>query len=372
MMGSVRQRPNHYETLGITPAASDADIAEAFARKMNAFRWHPAGAAARVWIAYETLRDRIRRADYDRALGLVPKPQREWTMAVTREQWTPFVAPVDVKMPEQLPREPEHRPEPPIDPRLESIAATLRALSSPAAERSPDPAPRLPEQRESPKSEDGFTPLIEHILAVEQTEKARLRVAEVRGPDWRKPVLIVGGLLLSAGLIGAYAGLSTSENQQQTQTETAKNSARPTAKRRVAVSPAATVLAPAPVASGLDLDAPRPTPPVIAHPKSRRVASRDQVLGRVAQIAPTEATDSAASDPPVSDPLAPQPTAAASLPLSDKVIARTIDRIGYSCGDVASSAAVDGSPGTFTVTCSSGQSFQATRVHGRYHFRRSR
>jgi hypothetical protein len=196
-------------------------------------------------------------------------------------------------------------------------------------------------------------------------------VAEVRAPGWRKPVLIVGGLLLSAGLIGAYAGLSASENQQQTQAETAKNSARPTAKRRVAVSPAATVLAPAPVASGLDLDAPRPIRSAIAHPKPRRVASRDQALGSMAQIAPTEVTDSAASDQPASDPLAPQP-AAANLPLPNKVIARTIDRIGYSCGDVASSAAVDGSPGTFTVTCSSGQSFQATRVHGRYHFRRSR
>jgi hypothetical protein len=371
MMSSVGQRPNHYETLGITPAASDEDIARAFARKMNAFRWHPAGAAAGVWIAYETLRDRLRRADYDRALGLAPEPKREWTMAVTREQWTPLVAPAAATAVRELPREPERRPEPPIDPRLESIAATLRALSSPSAERSPDPAPRLAEQREAPKSEDGFTPLIEHILAVEQAEKSRLRVAEVRAPDWRKPVLIVGGLLLSAGLIGAYAGLSASENQQQTQAETAKNSAGPTAKRHAVVSPAATVLAPAPVASGLDLDAPRPTRSVIARPKSGRAASRNQVRERVAAATPSETADSAASNQPASDPLAPQP-AAANLPLPNKVIARTIDRIGYSCGEVASSAAVDGSPGAFTVTCSSGQSFQATRVHGRYHFRRAR
>lgn len=369
MMSSVRQRPNHYETLGIAPAASDADIAQAFARKMNAFRWHPAGAAAGVWIAFETLRDRIRRADYDRALGLAPKPQREWTMAVTREQWTPFVAPVEVNLLENVPREPQRQPklppEPTVDPRLESIAATLRELSRPASvEQSPDPLPKAPDHR---RTHDEIEPLIEHMMAAARTEKVSLRVAAVDAPDWRKPVLIVGGLLLSAGLVGAFAGLSASENQQRTQAETAKNSTRPSAKRRAAVSTPAP--APAPVAS--DLQAPPPIRSVVAHPKLRRAASHGEVVKRVAPAAPSETADSTPSDQPAADPLAPQPVTA-NLPLPNKVIARTIERIGYSCGDVASSAAVDGSPGAFTVTCSSGQSFQATRVHGRYHFRRSR
>jgi hypothetical protein len=58
------------------------------------------------------------------------------------------------------------------------------------------------------------------------------------------------------------------------------------------------------------------------------------------------------------------------MPLSNALIARTIGRIGYSCGEVASTSAVDGSPGVFKVTCTSGQSYRAAPVRGRYHFRR--
>ena len=59
------------------------------------------------------------------------------------------------------------------------------------------------------------------------------------------------------------------------------------------------------------------------------------------------------------------------MPLPNATIARTIEKIGYSCGTVASIAAVEGaSPGVFKVTCSSGQNYQATPVNGRYHFRK--
>jgi hypothetical protein len=87
---------------------------------------------------------------------------------------------------------------------------------------------------------------------------------------------------------------------------------------------------------------------------------------------------------PAADPLAAQPDAAApaadvaapastpvaaSLPLPRAVIARTIGRIGYPCGAVASASAGE-APGVFTVTCTSGHSYRAAPVHGRYHFRR--
>jgi hypothetical protein len=62
---------------------------------------------------------------------------------------------------------------------------------------------------------------------------------------------------------------------------------------------------------------------------------------------------------------------AVNLPLPNTVIARTIERIGYTCGEVASAAPLgSGEPGVFKVTCTSGQSYQARPVHGRYHFRR--
>jgi hypothetical protein len=51
------------------------------------------------------------------------------------------------------------------------------------------------------------------------------------------------------------------------------------------------------------------------------------------------------------------------------VIARTIGRIGYPCGQVAATSAA-GTPGVFTVTCTSGHSYRAAPVHGRYRFRR--
>ena len=63
--------------------------------------------------------------------------------------------------------------------------------------------------------------------------------------------------------------------------------------------------------------------------------------------------------------------AAASLPLPNRVIARTIRQIGYSCGEVAATSPIEGeAPGVYKVTCTSGQSYRAAPVRGRYRFRR--
>ena len=59
----------------------------------------------------------------------------------------------------------------------------------------------------------------------------------------------------------------------------------------------------------------------------------------------------------------------AKMPLPNSVVARTIGRIGYPCGQVASTTALDGA-GVFKVTCTSGHSYRAAPVHGRYRFRR--
>ena len=74
MDSTVRSRPNHYEVLGLTPAATGDEIAQAFAKELNPLRPRPFGSLAEVTIAYETLRDRTRREAYDIALGLKPKP----------------------------------------------------------------------------------------------------------------------------------------------------------------------------------------------------------------------------------------------------------------------------------------------------------
>jgi hypothetical protein len=67
---------------------------------------------------------------------------------------------------------------------------------------------------------------------------------------------------------------------------------------------------------------------------------------------------------------APAQAVAAALPLSNSTIARTIHHIGYGCGQVTSTIAVEGGSGVYKVTCASGQSYRAAPVRGRYHFRR--
>ena len=74
MSSTVKSRPNHYEVLGLTPAATGDEIAQAFARELGLLRPRPFGSLAEVTVAYETLRDRIKREAYDISLGLKPKP----------------------------------------------------------------------------------------------------------------------------------------------------------------------------------------------------------------------------------------------------------------------------------------------------------
>jgi len=61
MASSVRPRPNYYDVLGLSPAATQEDIGRAFAKGMGLFGAHPAAAAAQLSIAFETLRDPARR-----------------------------------------------------------------------------------------------------------------------------------------------------------------------------------------------------------------------------------------------------------------------------------------------------------------------
>ena len=60
--------------------------------------------------------------------------------------------------------------------------------------------------------------------------------------------------------------------------------------------------------------------------------------------------------------------AAKNLPLSHAAIAQTIRRIGYPCGQVASTSQILG--GMYKVTCTSGDTYRAAPVHGRYRFKR--
>ena len=77
MVETVKLRPNHYETLGLTPAASSEEIAQAFAREVNLIALRPLGTFARVSAAYEALRDPVRRLAYDASLAPPPSRHRQ-------------------------------------------------------------------------------------------------------------------------------------------------------------------------------------------------------------------------------------------------------------------------------------------------------
>ncbi len=61
----------------------------------------------------------------------------------------------------------------------------------------------------------------------------------------------------------------------------------------------------------------------------------------------------------------------AKAPLSDGQMARTIERIGYSCGKVVGTQRVEGqSEPMFRINCSSGETFRGSTKRGRLFFRR--
>src|SRR3954452_23725280 len=74
MATAVKSRPNFYEVLGLTPAASNAQIGDAFAREIILSRMRAFGGVAEVSIAYETLRDPAKRKAYDPSIGVRREP----------------------------------------------------------------------------------------------------------------------------------------------------------------------------------------------------------------------------------------------------------------------------------------------------------
>jgi hypothetical protein len=173
MVSSVRSRPNHYDTLGVAPSASDEEIRQAFAKKMTLFAARPLGATAQVIGAYETLKDPVRRRNYDKSLGLLEEPQPAKPAFSIPRAWQPFTVSVHTELMDEAPRR---------------IA------------RDPDPRVVAPLRKEQRRTE----PLIRQVLAARREASDTVDYPS----HWKGPALTLGGLVLGAGVLGAMAGLS--------------------------------------------------------------------------------------------------------------------------------------------------------------------
>jgi hypothetical protein len=349
MASTVLSRTTHYDTLGLEPTASLAEIERAFAWGVSPFRPRPIGGVAQVSIAYQTLRDPERRRAYDESIGIRPEPKL-----------APRPLHSGASFRVAAPLHPAERfaavtpPQPPERAVGSFIAASLRAQPEPRAAVAPPPVemPRAPARVSAlPEDEAGETGI-------------------------NRTALSVGGVVLAVILIGAWAGLEAGDPGDAEQAKAELSTALP--KARPVTSAAAAEPAPS------RAEAPRVRRPLAfaslrtrhARPTARAVAVAEADPPAHHSYYETTGADgtpeiAVAEEPAAPTASAPAQATPASMPLPDRVVARTIHKIGYACGQVASTSAVDGQPGVFNVTCTSGHSYRAAPVHGRYRFRRS-
>jgi hypothetical protein len=386
MVSAVRPRANHYETLGLSPSASDYEIRAAFARMMGMFGAHPVVAATSVSAAFEVLRNPEKRRAYDKTLGLTAEPESgHWrvggvgwsTPGSTGAPWAP---PARQETSREAPdkRHPVEAAEvPPAEPRLASfISSSLRDLARPVApEVARDTAPPEPHILPSTTASPSVQP---SLPAPPSAEREMVMDGEASPLDLRRPALIAVGAIAVAGLVGALAGASVGDMDQQPSP----------AKRGVTVPlPVAAAKASSelpsrlPAARVVERAVPAPRVAVAeSAPAAGRLAMRQQdaataapTVGQIQSAGSELAVNAPAEEAaPVESRSAAPKAIAASLPLPNRVVARTIARIGYSCGTVVSTTSVEGAgPGVYKVACSSGETFHATPVRGRYRFRRA-
>jgi hypothetical protein len=334
----IRTQRNHYEVLGLSPSATKDEIDGAFGRELLLSRTRAFGALAEVSIAYEALRDPARRKAYDRSIGVnqTPPPVTAPTMVSFRSSAHFITAPAEPRAdPVPLPEEPK------VEARTASfIAASLRR---------PEPAPAV---REAPqvRLRRPMPPITEVDI-------------EEQGFEWRRPAVAGSIVIAAVAVLGAWAGIAAGSDAEDG-VGSAVTVPVPGAKPKpVATEQAAAEREDVPAPSLAPAPAARPRMAKRVAPRAeQKVAERAIASGPFEQIAASQAVEAA---PALSD--APVEAAQASLPLSRAAIARTIHRIGYSCGQVTSTSQILG--GMFKVTCTSGDTYRAAPVHGRYRFR---
>lgn len=365
MDSAVRPRQNFYEILGVEPTASSEEIKRAFALEVGLSRPRAFGGVALLGLAFETLRNPEKRRAYDESIGLRREPPPPPKPYVTS---TIFFRPT-FTYGASLPKSPAQ------DPATERPEAPL-AAPLPAFLAAPRPGPVTGEAGGNSAA----------ALFKPKRMPARPRISlPLAGPladwepgsfQWNQPTALAGGLLLAVAILGAWAGSQAGRDAQAasptgTVTAALPKAATPSTPRKISVGEPLSAEAAAPPTrlwrgSPARPDRPADAPLAVAADEVRSQAAPSE-QGTFAQQSIAQAGE---AEPALADASAPVASASsASLPLPDRTVAQTISRIGYSCGKIVSTVAGD-TPGIFTVTCSSGQSFQAKPVGGRYRFRR--
>jgi curved DNA-binding protein CbpA len=391
MDSTVKARPNHYEILGVTPAATDEEIRRAFAREISALRPRAFGGVGEVSIAYETLRHPDRRKAYDSSIGIRPEPKPA-PPAIAGVGGAQFIGATLGARLERLASEnfrigsppvtsgapePDRAPSPPAEPRTASfIASSVRSnvkaaatadIPSPIVPRTDAPVERVRKAEAQQPVPARHEPVLEPAYPVAQDALN----AEDASFDWKQPAAILGGLVLAVGLLGAWAGWEAGNDGKAEQPLKESVTQRLPPPPAFPVPEQATAAPQREVAAAATAAVPQPRAAAKVD-EERKAASASQYVALAEEPAP--AAGSADPLAPTSETASTEPEQAAvvpaMLPLPHSVVARTIGRIGYSCGQVASASAVDGKAGVFKVTCTSGDSYRAAPVRGRYRFSR--
>ena len=371
MDSTVKSRQNHYELLGLSPTAKLDEIDEAFARELRLPRAF--GSLAEFTVAYETLRDPAKRQAYDASIFKPepkPEPRPALSLAGRLEGEALGATPprpiVQLKSPSRS--IPTLRPRPDPRPQARSAPSATALLHQPIT-------PRIPERNPTPQAEKVPVRQADPVVRAQPDPRPadayvlRQPVAdhseqERHAPfQWKLPALAAGALVLAIGG-GAWMGVESGNDAPEDQLKPAVTLKVPPAKAAAPIA-AAAVGAPS-------IEEEQPAQPTRAAAPVRTEIARPPLQIDLPEEQPSEVAALEQQQRDIEQAAAPAPAVAATnakLPLPNSVVARTIGRIGYPCGQVASTTALDGA-GVFKVTCTSGHSYRAAPVHGRYHFRR--
>jgi hypothetical protein len=373
---------NHYEILEVAPGASNEEIARAFAQQMRVYRLRPDNPlvhVARLNAAYQTLCDPIKRKAYDDSIGL-GAPAKPWkpddATAIAPVQWLDRTGESLLTVPRES-QEPPRR-EPSREMRFANFIADSLRPPPPEPEPAPEPlvgpgpapAAHAPDEPQALEKADPFA-------ALEQWE------SQSEQGSARRRYALLGGGVVALAILGVTLAVGNSQatrvvdNRRPASTVTVPlPPPAPTdeASAALATPPEPPVVQPSagPEAKARPTEAPPAAAPA-AEPRGDESTPASPAAQADVQPSASTAVDSGSASPADTAAGDSTPVAAsgAKLPLPNATVARTIERIGYACGEVVStSAAEGGAPGVFKVTCSSGDSYQATPLHGRYHFRR--